>query len=366
MNTKKQQVRPEKNSNEKSEKLFVQKLLHWNANVNQRHMPWKKEKDPYKIWISEIILQQTRVEQGLKYYQNFINAFPNVHSIANAREENVFKLWQGLGYYSRCKNLIATAKFISNELKGIFPKDFESILQLKGVGNYTASAIASFAYNLPYAVLDGNVFRVLSRIFEVATPVDSAAGKKEFSYLAQKILPQKKAAEYNQAIMDFGAVICKPHPQCHSCFFNKHCKAFLSGQQDMLPVKEKKLHIKERWLNYMVIKWKDEVIIHQRTAKDIWQQLFEFILIETEKKFSTKKILSLFDEQYDFKTYHVNRSYSFRQKLSHQLIHFFFIEMEVLKKQSVPGCSWIKISELNRYVFPKTLQEFVAIHFIID
>lgn len=362
MKTKKQQVRPQKNSTEKSGKLFVQKLLHWNSNVNQRQMPWKGEKDPYKIWISEIILQQTRVEQGLKYYQNFINAFPNVHALANAQEEKIFKLWEGLGYYSRCKNLIATSKFISNELKGIFPQNFESILQLKGVGNYTASAIASFAYNLPYAVLDGNVFRVLSRIFDIATPVDSARGKKEFSYLAQNILPKKKVAAYNQAIMDFGAVVCKPYPQCNSCFFNKHCKAFLSGKQDVLPAKEKKLKVKERWLNYIVVKWKDQVFIHQRTAKDIWQQLFEFILIETEKNFSTKKILSLFEDQYGFKNYEVNHSYSFRQKLSHQYIHFCFIEIEVVKKQSVPDFSWIKISELNRYAFPKTLQEFVATH----
>src|SRR5579875_495218 len=192
------------------QKTFVQELLKWNKEKNKRQMPWKGEKDAYKIWLSEIILQQTRVEQGLKYYENFIKAFPNVHFLAKAPEQKVFKLWEGLGYYSRCKNLIASAKFISKELNGVFPNDFESILQLKGVGNYTASAIASFAYNLPYAVLDGNVFRVLSRIFDIETPMDSAEGKKNFSELAQTILPKTKAGEYNQAIMDFGAVICKP------------------------------------------------------------------------------------------------------------------------------------------------------------
>ena len=192
MKTKKQHVRPRKKTKEKSGKQFVEKLLHWNKHVNQRQMPWKGEKDPYKIWISEIILQQTRVQQGLKYYQNFISAFPDVHSLAKAPEEKVFKLWEGLGYYSRCKNLIAASKFISNELNGIFPNDFESILQLKGVGNYTASAIASFAYNLPYAVLDGNVFRVLSRIFDIATPVDSAGGKKNFLNWRNTFFQRKK------------------------------------------------------------------------------------------------------------------------------------------------------------------------------
>src|SRR5690348_231720 len=159
-------------------------------------MPWKGEKDPYKIWLSEIILQQTRVEQGLKYYENFIRTFPDVHALAKAPEEKVFKLWEGLGYYSRCRNLITAAKFISKDLKGIFPKDFDSIVQLKGVGNYTASAIASFAYNLPYAVLDGNVFRVLSRIFDIETAIDSTEGKKYFSEFAQSILPKQKAGEY--------------------------------------------------------------------------------------------------------------------------------------------------------------------------
>src|SRR5574337_1157412 len=192
MNPKKKNFSsPKNNSHELLQRQFVQKLLTWNKKRNTRKMPWKGEKDPYKIWLSEIILQQTRVEQGLKYYENFIIAFPNVHVLANAPEDKVFKLWEGLGYYSRCRNLIASAKFISENLKGVFPNDFESIAQLKGVGNYTASAIASFAYNLPYAVLDGNVFRVLSRIFDIEIPIDSTEGKKYFSKLSQQILPKK-------------------------------------------------------------------------------------------------------------------------------------------------------------------------------
>lgn len=342
--------------------LFAQKLLQWNKSVNDRQMPWKGEKDPYKIWLSEIILQQTRVEQGLKYYQNFITTFPDVHALAKAPEEKIFKFWEGLGYYSRCRNLIAAAKFISKDLKGVFPSDFSSILQLKGVGNYTASAIASFAYNLPYAVLDGNVFRVLSRIFEIETPIDSAKGKDEFSSLAQNILPKNKAGEFNQAIMDFGATVCKPYPECTSCFFNKHCKGFLSGRQDLLPIKEKKVRVKERWLNYIIIKHKQEVVIHQRALKDIWQKLFEFVLIETQEAVDVKKVLSLFKKQYGLKEYEFKNSYSSSQKLTHQKINFQFVVIETNNKKEIPGFHWITISNLKKYAFPRTLQEFVVEH----
>jgi len=347
------------NSTEHLGNLFVRKLLQWNERENLRQMPWKGEKDPYKIWLSEIILQQTRVEQGVKYYQNFINAFSNVHALAKAPEEKVFKLWEGLGYYSRCRNLIATAKFISKDLKGEFPSDFNSILQLKGVGNYTASAIASFAYNLPYAVLDGNVFRVLSRIFDIETPIDSSKGKDEFSVLAQNILPKKKAGEYNQAIMDFGATVCKPSPECSSCFFNKHCTAYLSGKQDLLPIKEKKIRIKERWFNYIIVKSQKQVLVHQRLSKDIWQQLFEFVLIETEKQESPKKVLSLLKKQYELKEFKFNESYSSFQKLSHQKINFQLLVIETNNKKEIPGFRWITIANLKKYAFPKTLQEFV-------
>jgi A/G-specific adenine glycosylase len=189
---------------------FTKKLMKWNQSSNNRAMPWKGEKDPYKIWLSEIILQQTRVEQGLGYYERFVKKFPTIKHLAKAPEQEVFKLWEGLGYYTRCKNLIATATFISKEKKGKFPDDYESILSLKGVGPYTAAAIASFAYNLPHAVIDGNVFRVLSRYFGISTPVDTAAGKKMYALLAKELLDKDEPGLYNQAIMDFGAVVCKP------------------------------------------------------------------------------------------------------------------------------------------------------------
>lgn len=339
--------------------LFAEKLLVWNKNDNHRQMPWKGEKDPYKIWLSEIILQQTRVEQGLNYYENFIKTFPNVHALAKAPEEKVFKLWEGLGYYSRCRNLIATSKFISKDLEGIFPKDFDSILKLKGVGNYTASAIASFAYNLPHAVLDGNVFRVLSRIFDIEIPVDSTEGKKFFSELAQDILPKKKAGEFNQAIMDFGAIICKPYPECKACFLNKHCKSYLQGKQDLLPFKEKKLKIRERWLNYFIVKHKNEVLIRQRTSKDIWQNLFEFVLIETKESLSIEKLTKLFTKQFEIKRFAILGQTFKKQKLTHQLINFSIINVEVEIKQNITEFSWCDFSDLNKYAFPKSLQEVV-------
>ena len=344
-------------------KHFVDGLLKWNRESNTRQMPWKGEKDPYKIWLSEIILQQTRVEQGLKYYENFIKAFPTIDALAKAPEEKVFKLWEGLGYYSRCRNLIATSNYISKELKGVFPSDYESILQLKGIGSYTAAAIASFAYNLPYAVLDGNVFRVLSRIFDIETPIDTTEGKKKFSAIAQNILPKSKAGEYNQAIMDFGATICKPVPDCDTCFFNKHCKAYLQGKQQMLPVKEKKISIKQRWLNYIVIKYKNEVAIHQRTGKDIWQQLFEFILIETAKPCLPKQILKSFEKQYGIADYQIEESFAeTTQKLTHQSISFSFIVIELSKKEKLENFILTPLSRLNQFAFPKTLKQFIEKH----
>jgi A/G-specific adenine glycosylase len=342
-----------------ADKFFVKNLLSWNKKENIRQMPWKGEKDPYKIWLSEIILQQTRVGQGLKYYENFINAFPDIKALASAPEEKIFKLWEGLGYYSRCRNIITTAKHISKDLGDQFPTDHNSILQLKGIGPYTAAAIASFAFNLPYAVVDGNVFRVLSRIFDIETPIDSTQGKKEFSKLAQEILPIKRAGEYNQAIMDFGAVICKPVPECSLCFFKTHCKAFKAGKQLLLPVKEKKIAIKERWLNYVVVKCNNEVVVHQRKEKDIWQQLFEFSLIETGERYTGKQVLQLFEMQFGISEYKVlDMQKETSQKLTHQLIHFKFITISLPRKQPVPHCNWISLENSRELAFPKSLKKF--------
>ena len=345
---------------EELKRKFVEKLMKWNKESNVRKMPWKGEKNPYKIWISEIILQQTRVEQGLKYYEKFIKAFPTVEALADAPQEQVFKLWEGLGYYSRCRNLIETALFIVANEKGVFPKDYHSILQLKGVGRYTASAIASFAYNLPHAVLDGNVFRVLSRIFDIEIAIDSAEGKKHFTELAQNILPITKAGEYNQAIMDFGAVICKPYPECKSCYLNNYCRAYILGKQDLLPVKCKKIKIKERWLNYFIVRHKGKVLLRKRISNDIWQQLFEFVLIETDKHYKEEQLLELFSKQYNISGYHHKPLPDTKQKLTHQVINFSFQEIELKSKQTIVGFTWVNSNELKEYPFPKSLQELVV------
>ena len=221
-----------------SKSLFTKTLMNWNKAYNVRKMPWKGQKDPYKIWLSEIILQQTRVEQGLAYYNRFIDRYPSVINLANAKDEEVFKLWEGLGYYTRCKNLLSTARYIAFELGGIFPNNYEELLQLKGVGPYTAAAIASFSYNLPYAVVDGNVFRVIARYFGIDKPIDTTAGKYFFTELANQLLPPKEAGLYNQAIMDFGATICKPAlPSCTTCKLHKTCAAIELGRVNILPIK---------------------------------------------------------------------------------------------------------------------------------
>src|ERR1700743_845026 len=221
---------------------FTQILLKWHKHKNDRKMPWKGEKNPYRIWLSEVILQQTRVEQGWAYYEKFINAFPTVHELAAAGEQKVFKLWEGLGYYSRCRNLIATAKTIDSVYEGRFPAVYSEILALKGIGPYAAAAIASFAFNLPHAVVDGNVTRVLSRYFGDSTPIDTTAGKKLYSNLADALLDRERADLYNQAIMDFGATICLPrNPLCADCVQRSGCQALQKGLIAQLPVKEKSI-----------------------------------------------------------------------------------------------------------------------------
>lgn len=348
--------------NDLVKKAFVKGLLNWNEKSNQRSMPWKGIKDPYKIWLSEIILQQTRVDQGLKFYEKFINSFPNIQALAGAPEQQVYKLWEGLGYYSRCKNLINTARFIATELQGVFPNTYTNILQLKGIGPYTAAAIASFAYNLPYAVLDGNVFRVLSRILAISTPIDSTAGKKLFSTLAQQLLPTQQPAAYNQAIMDFGATICKPVPECRICFFNNQCKAFLQNQQQALPLKSKKLKVKERWFYYVVLQYQNTVAIRQRTTKDVWNNLYEFLLFETKEAITNEEVLALLNHQYNLQP----KDYTLLtvtprtpQKLSHQLIHFSFTTIELKQQVQIKDFVWVDKGKLFEYPFPKTLLQHV-------
>lgn len=327
-------------------------------------MPWKGEKDPYKIWLSEIILQQTRVEQGLNYYNNFIKTFPDIHKLAKAADEKVFKLWEGLGYYTRCRNLLVTARYISKVLKGKFPDNYEDIRKLKGVGPYTAAAISSFAFNLPYAVVDGNVFRVLARIFGITVPIDSTDGKKYFTTLADNLLDQKQPGFYNQAIMDFGAVVCKPvAPLCLNCGFNKFCSAFINNKINELPVKEKKINIKKRWFYYLVLEYKNEIAIRQRIEKDIWQDLYEFPLIETEKEIDKKNILKQAEKNkwvHNGKYELLAVSPLFKQQLSHQLIAGQFIKLK-LKGKHDPAINWIWVtkSRMGKFAFPRFINQYL-------
>jgi len=344
---------------------FPTLLLRWNSHQNTRKMPWKGEKDPYKIWLSEIILQQTRVEQGWKYYEKFIAVFPDIKRLAAAKDEKIYKLWEGLGYYSRCKNLIETARFISKKLDGEFPDKFEEILSLKGVGNYTASAIASFAYNLPYAVVDGNVFRVLSRVFGIKKPIDNTQGKKFFSQLAFQLLDKNKPGNYNQALMDFGAVICKPqNPICNNCVLRDHCFAFKNNQVSKLPVKEKKIKITTRWFNYLVIEFQGKVYVHKRTTNDIWKNLHEFVLLETTTNASAKRLLAKAEKENIlkkdlYKVVSISPLYS--QQLSHQKIMGRFIKIAIKKEFALPGFKPVTLRQLSRYAFPRIINAYFEI-----
>lgn len=343
---------------------FSRLLLKWNREKNTRQMPWKGEKDPYKIWLSEIILQQTRVEQGLNYYNNFIRVFPSINDLAKAPDQSVFKLWEGLGYYTRCRNLIATARYVSAELKGKFPGKYEDIKALKGIGPYTAAAISSFAFNLPHAVVDGNVFRVLARIFGIALPVDTTEGKKFFTALAEELLDKEQPGLYNQAIMDLGAVICKPaQPLCTVCVFKKGCVAFLQDKIKQLPVKEKKIRIRKRWFYFLVMEYRNRFAIRRRTGKDIWQDLYEFPLIESLTELDKKSILRETNKRKwlsgkEFAILSVSGLY--KQQLSHQLIAGQFLKLKLKQKPLLKNdWTWVEKSKIDGYPFPVFINQYL-------
>jgi A/G-specific adenine glycosylase len=260
--------------------IFSDKLIHWFAR-HKRDLPWRQTRDPYYIWLSEVILQQTRVAQGMPYYLRFVENYPTVQDLAAAPEKDVLRLWQGLGYYSRARNLHTTAKIVVEQHGGVFPNTYQKLLTLKGIGTYTAAAIASFAFGERVAVLDGNVYRVLSRIFGEETDIASHQAKKIFTELATSLLPTNNSDTHNQAIMEFGAIQCTPaSPECMFCPFGLDCVANATGKQTLLPVKSKKIKVKERFFHYFRIEQKGQTLMHERTQKDIWTGLYEFYLIE--------------------------------------------------------------------------------------
>lgn len=354
--------------------FFTKNLLAWHAG-HYRLMPWKGERNPYLVWLSEIILQQTRVEQGLPYFERFKAAYPTVTDLANAPEDEVMKRWEGLGYYSRARNLHAAAKYIAYELKGSFPNTYDEIRLLKGVGDYTAAAIASFAYDMPHAVVDGNVFRVLSRFFGIETPIDSTVGKKEFTALAQQLLVlgigYSTPSAYNQAIMDFGATHCTPAaPKCETCPLQPHCVAFLGRKTATLPVKSKKMERRQRFFNYLIINRLDEVFIKKRIEKDIWQNLYEFPLIETEALHDDRQFLSKnktsqawFGET-GWQLLRVSSPQ--RQELTHQRIVATFWELEVGADFLPKEEGWMAVKRVNlaNFAFPKIVDLYLKQKFL--
>ena len=339
---------------------FSDILSQWYA-INKRDLPWRSTVNPYYIWLSEIILQQTRVNQGLPYYLKFIDAFPAVADLANADEDLVLKLWQGLGYYSRARNLQFSAKLILSEFGGNFPDNHADILKLKGVGPYTAAAISSFSFGLPFAVLDGNVIRVLSRVFGIQTPFDTTAGKKQFQKLAQELLDKKNPAEYNQAIMEFGALQCVPKsPKCNDCPIVNDCIAFNTNTVSLLPVKSKKLKVKNRYLHFLVVNKNNEVLIGKRNS-GIWQGLYEFPFLEFDENLNEKSVLKspLWINFFKDSVKQISSiSEEYIHKLSHQKIHAKFWEIDVNSFRS-SDFKIVKCNELQKYPVSSLIEKYL-------
>ncbi|SMG31482.1 A/G-specific adenine glycosylase [Arenibacter troitsensis] len=338
---------------------FSRIILEW-YDLNKRLLPWRNTNEPYRIWLSEIMLQQTRVAQGIPYYMRFVEAFPTVQDLSSASEEQVLKLWQGLGYYSRARNLHATAKIITEKYNGKFPDTYKELLQLKGIGDYTASAIASICFGRPEAVVDGNVYRVLSRYYGIDLPINGSEGVLYFKELAKEIMDAKNIRDYNQGIMEFGALQCTPkNPDCNSCPLQKSCVALATNRIDILPVKLKKNKVRNRYFNYLVLVDENkQTLLQQRKGNGIWQNLYEFPLLETEKYVghtevadNLKELVAL-EEPSEIYLYNENKIV---HKLSHQHLHtrFWIITFESNLENG------IQIAELHKYPVPVLIADFI-------
>lgn len=340
---------------------------------NRRELPWRETSDPYLIWLSEIILQQTRVDQGLPYWLRFATTFPTITDLANAPEEQIMRMWQGLGYYSRARNLHTAAKQIASDFNHRFPSNYHDIKLLKGVGDYTAAAIASFAFNLPHAVVDGNVYRFLSRLFGIETPIDSTEGKKSFAELAQKLLDEKEPGLHNQAIMEFGALHCKPiNPDCENCPFNHNCLVLKNQKVNILPIKSKKTKVRDRHFNFVIIDDGRKTIVGKRNAKDIWQGLFQFPLIETKMKrnINTEEVISFVREVSGAKEITlIKKSSLIKHLLSHQTLYcyFWWTNTNTLRKKSISAAyQMINIDLLDTIGMPQLIVKYLLDNEIID
>jgi A/G-specific adenine glycosylase len=353
----------------KNTSFFHKKLIQWYLR-NKRDLPWRATQNPYFIWLSEVMLQQTRVAQGLPYYYKFVEVFPTIEHLANVSEEKVLKSWQGLGYYSRARNLHSTAKYITENLGGIFPNTYVDLLKLKGIGDYTASAIASICFNEATAVVDGNVYRVLARFFDIETPINSSAGVKEFKLLAQQLIDPKQPGTYNQAIMEFGARQCAPqNPDCVNCIFNDNCLALAKGKVSQLPVKLGKTRIRKRYFNYIVSCSEDQkTIIRQRLQKGIWQKLYEFPLIETEAEISWNQMkrlqeYTILSEALRIESLTLYNEISIVHKLSHQHLYtrFWIAQVSVEHGDELqPEEIRIPIAKVRNYAVPILIENFIS------
>jgi A/G-specific adenine glycosylase len=341
---------------------FTQRLMQWHQQHNDRSLPWKEERDPYRIWLSEVILQQTRAQQGIPYYLKFLEAFPEIKDMAAADDDTVFRLWQGLGYYNRCRNMLATARHISHERGGRFPETYEALLELKGIGPYTAAAIASFAFGQPCAVVDGNVYRVLARHFGIETPYDTTEGKRLFQSLATDLLAHDDSAGYNQAIMDLGATVCTPAaPRCADCPLRDTCFALRQQAVAVFPVKQKKQTVRNRYFHYLLLESDDRIWIRKRSGKDIWQDLHEPFLIEAEKPLDASGIRqTAIYRRLPAGEAELVYEGALRQRLTHQLIETRFFSLRLPQPAEIPDShgSWVDRPALRTLAFPKTLVSF--------
>ena len=334
---------------------FRKKLKIWNEQSNKRALVWRGEKDAYRVWLREIILQQTRVEQGESYYLAFLEKYPTLNDFANASLDDLYRLWQGLGYYTRCKNMWISAQFIKTNYESQFPNSYEKIIALKGIGKYTAAAIVSFAFNLPYAVVDGNVVRILSRYFGINSPFKTLKEKKIYEDYANQILDKKNNATFNQAMMDFGATICKPQkPLCSECPVKNKCFAYQQNKVNLYPPRPKKNVLKERFFHFIMFENKENILITKRQQKDIWQNLYTPILIENNQKSLPENLIN------DWKLIRISEH--FKQVLSHQKINGFFYFGKINKQISSQFIEYeiIKVakSEIKNFTFPKIIISF--------
>ncbi len=340
---------------------FPDELIQW-YNSNKRDLPWRNTTNAYLIWLSEIILQQTRVDQGKPYYHRFAEKYPNVSSFAAAHEDDILKLWQGLGYYSRGRNMLKTARFIQEHYGGVFPTAYDELIKLKGIGEYTAAAISSFSANEARAVVDGNVYRVIARYFGVDDDINSTAGKKKFQDIANELLNKQHPALHNQAMMEFGAMVCKPkNPACGVCPVRTGCFAFINNATTTLPVKINKVKIRERFLNYFLITDGDSILMNKRDEKDIWANMYDLPLIETTSLLSVNELMALPETiSYFGDKVAVNEGLAIKKHiLTHQRLHVRFIKIQQIPIKLKPEWIFIKVINLKKLALPKVIFIFL-------